>query len=815
MSKFLTIHGHFYQPPREDPWTGRIEVQPSAWPARDWNTRIHAECYGPNAWSRVLNDRGQIESIVNNYESFSFNIGPTLMSWIRRFEPETYARIREADRLSVERLGHGNAIAQVYNHVIMPLASARDRETQLKWGIADFEEHFGRRPEAVWLAETAINMDVVVDLVREGIKYVILAPGQAARVRPIVEAGPTPEWRSVDAGSLDTTRPYRIFPRNEHGEPLCDGHLDAFFYNGWLSSAVSFEHLLRSGETFADRIEGTFRPDAGPELCSVVTDGESYGHHEPFGDMCAAYLFSRELPRRGIEVVNFGWFLEHFPPKDEVELANAYGEGSAWSCAHGVGRWCRDCGCQTGAGEGWNQKWRAPLRDGLNALKERLDEVFEREAALLSVTDPWELRNDYASVLVDEIFPEQLAANAAAFLKRHLKKGLKPATDGAKLLRLLESQKNAMFAFTSCGWFFNDLEGIEPVQNLRYARRAIEMLDGPELRQELEELLLGRLREAVSNAHGLSGDAVYRDLALPKMPAGWRLAAAALLDPARRDETVEKDVYDLKFEAKCERSDRRFRLWSCRLSDARNLVDERFRAVTLRDAFREECLVVFPGGEGEIAFPKTAPRLLRDVHGLFPDGRLVRLADAFPSDLQVLADRLAHDSFGEIVEEFRDFGERHNLLFGLLDQKMVRVAEHVKEPLILSIVADVQNVLKKFPTGFSERDIDDLRALHERAEEASAPLWGDWIKDEYGAHLAELVAATRLDSSPAEIQKVLNLVVAAELGGVPLDRNLLERIAWKLYPRWREAVRTKQPAEPKLYDFFGYLNFAIDFPEGR
>ncbi|MBO7131634.1 MAG: DUF3536 domain-containing protein, partial [Fibrobacterales bacterium] len=377
MSKFLTIHGHFYQPPREDPWTGRIEVQPSAWPARDWNTRIHAECYGPNAWSRVLNDRGQIESIVNNYESFSFNIGPTLMSWIRRFEPETYARIREADRLSVERLGHGNAIAQVYNHVIMPLASARDRETQLKWGIADFEEHFGRRPEAVWLAETAINMDVVVDLVREGIKYVILAPGQAARVRPIVEAGPTPEWRSVDAGSLDTTRPYRIFPRNEHGEPLCDGHLDAFFYNGWLSSAVSFEHLLRSGETFADRIEGTFRPDAGPELCSVVTDGESYGHHEPFGDMCAAYLFSRELPRRGIEVVNFGWFLEHFPPKDEVELANAYGEGSAWSCAHGVGRWCRDCGCQTGAGEGWNQKWRAPLRDGLNALKERLDEVFE------------------------------------------------------------------------------------------------------------------------------------------------------------------------------------------------------------------------------------------------------------------------------------------------------------------------------------------------------------------------------------------------------------------------------------------------------
>ncbi len=815
MSKYLTIHGHFYQPPREDPWTGRIEVQPSAWPARDWNARIYAECYGPNAWSRVLNERGQIESIVDNYEYYSFNIGPTLMSWIRRFEPEAYARIREADRLSVERLGHGNAIAQVYNHVIMPLASARDRETQLKWGIADFEEHFGRRPEAVWLAETAINMDVVVDLVREGIKYVILAPGQAARVRPLVDSGTLPPWTDVSPATLDVTKPYRVFPRDEHGEPLCDGHLDVFFYNGALSSAVSFEHLLRSGETFAGRIEGTYRPDAGPELCSVVTDGESYGHHEPFGDMCAAYLFSKELPRRGIEVVNFGWYLEHFPPKDEVELANARGEGSAWSCAHGVGRWCRDCGCQTGAAEGWNQKWRAPLRDGLNALKARLDEIFESEASRLSATDPWELRNDYVSVLVDEIFPERLAASSAAFLKRHLKKGLKPAADGAKLLRLLESQKYAMYAFTSCGWFFNDIEGIEPVQNLRYARRAIEMAGGEELRGELEELLLGRLREAVSNAHGLTGEQVYRDLALPGMPAGWRLAASALLDPVRPDDFVEKEVHGLKFEAECERHDRHFRLWNCRIADVRELVDERFRAVTLRDSFREECLVVFPGAEGEVAFPKAPPRLLRDVHGLFPGGHLVRLADAFPSDLQVLADRLAHDSFGEIVEEFRDFGERHNLLFGLLDQKMVRVAEHVREPLVLSIVADVQNILKKFATGFSERDIEDLRALHDRAEEAGAPLWGDWIKDEYGAQLAELVAATRLDSPPGEIQKVLNLIVAAELGGVPLDRNLLERIAWKLYPRWREAVRTKQPAEPRLVDFFGYLNFSVDFPEGR
>ena len=811
MRRYLTIHGHFYQPPREDPWTGRIEAQPSAWPSSDWNARIYGECYGPNAWSRVLNDRGQIEEIVDNYEYFSFNIGPTLMSWIRSFEPAAYARIREADRRSVERLGHGNAIAQVYNHMIMPLASPQDRVTQLKWGIADFEEHFGRRPEAVWLAETAINMEVVADLVREGVKFVILAPGQAARVRPLVEEGQLPPWTDVDPGTLDTTKPYRVFPRDEHGQPLCEGHLDVFFYNGALSSAVSFEHLLRDAGTFADRIEGSFRGGDGAELCSVVTDGESYGHHEPFGDMCAAYLFTRELPRRGIEPVNFGWYLEHFPPKDEVELANAFGEGSAWSCAHGVGRWCRDCGCQTGAAEGWNQKWRAPLRDALNALKEGLDAVFLRDVPLLSATDPWELRNAYVEVLLDEIFPERLAASSRAFLAKHLKKGLDPEREGVALLRLLESQKYAMYSFTSCGWFFNDIEGIEPVQNLRYAQRAIEMVESPEERAALSGKFRSILREARSNAHGLTGEEVFDRMALPSMPASWRLAAAMLLDPGRRGDSAERRLNDILLTARCAARNKHYKLWECALADSRRLVDERLRAVSFRDAFHEEVLAVFPAEfDGRIALPDEPAGLLRDVRGLFPEGRLVRLRDVFPSDLQALADRLAHDSFASVIEEFRDFGPRHNLLFGLLEQKMVRVAEHVKEPLRLSLVADVQNVLSKFEQGFSEEDLDRLQALHDRAVEAGAPLYGDWIKDEYGAHLAECVAAVRLNSSPEEIRNVLNLIVAAERGGVPLDRNLLERVAWKLYPAWREAVRTKQPREESLYDFFGYLNFAID-----
>ena len=334
---YFTIHGHFYQPPRENPWTGVIENQPSARPFHDWNDRIASQCYSPNSASRILNSEGRIQDIVNNYDFMSFNMGPTLMGWIRTHTPDTYKRIQEADKRSAERLnGHGNAIAQVYNHIIMPLASEQDKRTQILWGIEDFKFHFGRMPEAMWLAETAINLPTVVELIKAGIKFTILSPTQAESFR---ELG-AEEWIGCSNTDIDTTRPYRIYPRDEKGNLVCDGYLDVFFYNPWLSSAVGFEHLLRNAGVFGKRIQDAWDPNReDPQLVSIGTDGESYGHHEPFGDMCAAYLYNRFAPENNMVPVNYGWYLEKFPPKHEVLLKNFHGEGQGLRVLHR--RWPR------------------------------------------------------------------------------------------------------------------------------------------------------------------------------------------------------------------------------------------------------------------------------------------------------------------------------------------------------------------------------------------------------------------------------------------------------------------------------------------
>ena len=371
---YFTIHGHFYQPPRENPWTGVIENQPSARPFHDWNDRI------------AMN-------------------------------------------------GHGNAIAQVYNHIIMPLARAEDKKTQIRWGIEDFKFHFGRMPEAMWLAETAINFETVVELIKAGIKYTILSPTQADKFRKLGDT----EWTGCSNTDIDTTRPYRIYPRNKDGVLVCDGYLDVFFYNPWLSSAVGFEHLLRDAGTFGSRIRDAWDEKRNdPQLVSIGTDGESYGHHEPFGDMCAAWLYNHYAPDHNMVPVNYGWFLEQFPPQHEVMLKNFHSEGCAWSCAHGVGRWYRDCGCSTGGGPGWNQKWRGPLRDAFNHLKKLADDIFYREFEKISDVNPWVARNNFVEVLVapeDEYVPGR-AAHLAGKQAQHCLPG-KPDGRGVYQRHLL------------------------------------------------------------------------------------------------------------------------------------------------------------------------------------------------------------------------------------------------------------------------------------------------------------------------------------------------------------------------------------------
>ena len=482
MAIHLVIHGHFYQPPRENPWTGRIERQESAAPFHDWNARITDECYRPNASSHVLDEVGHIREILNNYERISFNVGPTLLSWLAEGAPDLVAALQAGDRSSLARLGHGNAVAQAYNHMILPLATRRDRQTQIRWGIREFQHRFSRPPEAMWLPETAVDALTLELLARAGMRYVILSPAQAARWRPEGDG----RWLTPAEAELDPRVPYRWHLRDEAGRPKGDLGIDICFYHATLSRGISFQHFLRDANLLASRIADAATGGADP-LILIATDGESFGHHEKFGEMCLATLFAREAPRRAFQVTNLAAFLESHRPGWEVELFPE----SAWSCSHGVGRWYRDCGCSTGGGPGWTQAWRTPLRQGLDRLRDALGVIFQEEGGSL-LRDPWEARNDYIDLLLD---PGE--AVRESFFARHQTRPL-PSEARARALRLLEMQHQAMLMYTSCAWFFADVSGIETVQNLRYAARAIE-LAAPFASIDLEAGLLDELARARSN----------------------------------------------------------------------------------------------------------------------------------------------------------------------------------------------------------------------------------------------------------------------------------------------------------------------------
>ena len=520
MSRYICIHGHFYQPPRENPWLEAIELQDSAAPYHDWNERITRECYAPNAVSRILDEKGLIIKLVNNYAKMSFNFGPTLLSWLEVKAPDVYAAILEADRQSQERFsGHGSAMAQVYNHMIMPLANTRDRVTQIRWGLRDFEQRFKRAPEGMWLPETAVDVESLELVAQSGIRFVVLAPHQAARVRRLGE----PAWREVKSADIDPTLPYR------HALPS-GRSIAIFFYHGPIARAVAFEGLLSHGEDFIKRLTGAFAdaPER-PQLLHVATDGETYGHHHRFGDMALAYVLEQIEARGLARLTNYGEYLQAHPPAHEVEIV----EKSSWSCAHGIDRWWSDCGCNSGAHPGWNQKWRTPLRNALDWLRDHAAPVWEGKAREL-LRDPWAARDDYIDVVLD-----RSEENIQNFLSRHANQSLSPAQT-TTALKLLELQRNAMLMYTSCGWFFDDLAGIEAIQVLKFAGRTVQLAQ--ELFGDSLELQFARrLAAAISNgAKEGDGASIYdrwvrpAKVDWPKLAADYALSN--LLDdlPERR-----------------------------------------------------------------------------------------------------------------------------------------------------------------------------------------------------------------------------------------------------------------------------------------
>jgi len=475
LTRFVCVHGHFYQPPRENPWIDAIDPQPSAAPYHDWNARVAAECYAPNTAARILDAQGRIRHISNNYAWMSFNVGPTLMRWLAQHDRDTYQGIIAADHDGRQRFGgHGPAIAQVYGHLIMPLATPRDRRTQVAWGVADFVHHYGRKPEGMWLAEAAVCTDSLEALAEHGIAFTILAPHQAHAVRPLTGG----DWRLTHEHGLDTTQPYQV--------KLPSGRrIAVFFYDGGVSQAIAFQGLLNNGEALANALLGALPPHSDrPCLAHVATDGESYGHHHRHGEMALAYALHHIQQSGHARMTVYGEFLALCPPTHEVTIV----EQSSWSCAHGVERWRSDCGCHTGGEPGWNQAWRGPLRTALDWARLHIEPVWERHARAF-FRDPWQARDAYIDIMNS---PND--RTITDFLHKHGKRGVSrfPA------LGLLELQRQLMQSYTSCAWFFNDASGIETIQVLRYAARTLQLAEQT-MELDLSEGFHERLEAVVSN----------------------------------------------------------------------------------------------------------------------------------------------------------------------------------------------------------------------------------------------------------------------------------------------------------------------------
>ena len=522
---FLTIHGHFYQPPRENPWLEAIELQDSALPFHDWNERINKECYNPNSISKIVDNRNRILDVVNNYEHMSFNFGPTLLSWMEHFAPLTYERIIKADIESVsEHSGHGNAMAQVYNHIIMPLANENDKQTQIKWGIRDFEYRFGRKPEGMWLAETAVDDETLKFLEENGIKFTVLSPYQALKFRQEGDK----DWQDVSWGNIDPARSYRYYIKSAPGK-----FIDLFFYDGAISRSVAFDELLKDGNKFIKRLkEGISDCRDYPQLINIATDGESYGHHTKFGDMALSYVLKIRAEDEGFKITNYAEYLDKYRSNCEVDIKQA----SSWSCFHGVGRWKEDCGCSTGGHPGWNQKWRKPLRDALDYLRDELIVVFENEGQKY-FDNVWNVRNKYINVILD-----RNEMNVKKFQQENFKPDLTD-DDKVRAMELLEIQRQAMLMYTSCGWFFSEISGIETVQIMKYAARAMQ-LAARFTSKNLEEKFLEILSQAKSNIPEFgTGKDIFERFVKPSIITVKQIATLWALSSLYQDFEDEENVY--------------------------------------------------------------------------------------------------------------------------------------------------------------------------------------------------------------------------------------------------------------------------------
>ena len=801
MDRYVCVHGHFYQPPRENAWLEYVELQDSAYPYHDWNERITRECYGPNAAARILQDSGRIVQIVNNYASMSFNFGPTLLSWLEESDPDTYAKILEADRTSRERFsGHGSAIAQAYNHMILPLANRRDRVTQVRWGIRDFEHRFGRKPEGMWLPETAVDLESLEVLADAGIRFTVLTQDQAARIRPIGGG----EWTEVNGGRIDPTRPYRVH--------LASGKdLSAFFYDGPISRAIAFEGLLNQGEDLANRLAGAFLESRSwPQLVNVATDGETYGHHHRHGEMALAYAL-RYLEEQGLaKVTNYAEFLARHPPTHEVEIR----ENTSWSCGHGIERWRSNCGCRTGGRPEWNQEWRGPLRAALDALRDNLTSVYEREAKSL-LRDPWKARDAYIDLILDRS-PESLES----FLREHAEGDLDVARR-TRLLELLEMERHLMLMYTSCGWFFNELSGIETVQVLEYAARAAELAERLTGRP-VEQAFLTYLEAAKSNLPEFGdGRGVFEKLVRPARAGLEEVAAHYAVSSLFETypDQARLFCYDVEREAfqALEAGGARLRIGRVRLK-SRLILDE------LETSFS---VLLFGnhnihGGVRPTQGEEAYDALVRGMSAAFQHGEfaeVIRLMDhhfgastysvrnLFRDEQRKVLSQVLQDTLVPVEETYRQLYRQHVPLMYFLSSLQSPLPKDFRAVADVVINADLRDLL-----GADEPDADRVRNLLRDARAFGIDLDAEGLGftlKETAERAAEDVRRTPEDAGA--LQRLLGLLEL--VGEVPFDVDLwrVQNLCWEVVEDGKARVDASSGGTGELVRLLGEaLHFQVE-----
>jgi alpha-amylase/alpha-mannosidase (GH57 family) len=732
VDRYVCIHGHFYQPPRENPWLEAIQQQDSAYPYHDWNERIAAECYAPNATSRILDAEDRIVSIVNNYCRISFNFGPTLLSWIEQKAPDVYRAVLAADTASRERCsGHGSALAQPYNHMILPLATLRDKVTQVRWGLRDFERRFGRKAEGMWLPETAVDLETLTVLADHGIRFTLLAPSQARRVRKIGARG----WRDVGDGRIDPTMAYQV--RLPRGRSIA-----VFFYDDPISRAVAFEGLLSKGEHFAGRLAGAFTETrAWPQLVHVATDGETYGHHHRFGDMALAYALHHIETNGLARLTNYGEYLERHPPTHLVEVQ----ERTAWSCVHGLGRWMEDCGCSSGGHPGWSQSWRGPLRTALDWLRDALAPRYEERAREL-LRDPWAARDEYVDVVLD-----RTPAGVDGFLDRHAARPLSEE-DRTAALRLLELQRQTLLMYTSCGWFFDDVSGIETVQVLQYAGCAVqlaELLFG----EGIEAELLSRLAAARGNRpEQADGARVYERQVQPAMVNLRAVAAHYAISSLFDGDGDRGSVYCYDVDREDYRT---LRTGRTRLALGRARVTSRITRATERLDFG----VLYYGDH-------TVSGGVREARG----------AEAFEAVAAEASAAFERADYLEVVRVMdRQYGDARYSLKSLFRDERRRILGEILDSALEEAAALYRQVYEKQAPLM--RFLGEVGVPLPRAFETTA----EFV---INASLRRILAAEKPDLDEAR-----TLLETARRERVPLDRAGLGYVAQKTLERSMEAFR--------------------------